>query len=217
MSGQYMARTKNISVVFMSLISLLAGCDRRDHSNVEKGMGNIYEDQLFGLTISKPDSWEFITSEESRERISSTKLKDENIKQLVLLFASRPIVVMVKSRNHNLLPNIQITVNPHERSPDILATDVLWQLSKKGPEGFKDYSIINQPTEIVIDGHKAAYMKAHYTGEFWGDDNVYPTSYETWIVPRHGYFFMISAVSSQDEENETRSEIASTIKSIKLQ
>jgi hypothetical protein len=69
---------------------------------------------------------------------------------------------------------------------------------------------------MEIDGHKAAYMKAHYTGQFYDDYEFYPVSYETWIILRQGYFFNIGAVSSQNEDGKTREEIASVIKSIKL-
>jgi len=206
-----------IKIIVLILASLtFVGCNNQDQGNHNRGMNNVHEDQLFGLSISKLASWKFITSEESRDRIRSTKLVDENIEKLVLLFASKPIVVMMKSRRHIPLPTIQITVNPNDSSPDVSAIDILLHLSRKGPNAFKGYSIVHPPEEIEIDGQKAAYMKAHYTGEFWGDNNLYPVSYETWIVPRQRYFFMISAVSSQSEDNKTQSEITSIIKSIKL-
>jgi hypothetical protein len=212
-----MAKTISWITVLMLPFFVFGGCDCSGGGNRSTVAGNAYKDQLFGLSISKPASWEFITAEESRERISSTKLEDESIEKLVMLFASRPIVSIIKSRRQIPLPNVPITVNPDERSPDISAIDVLRRLSGKGPNAFKDYSIIDRPKEIEIDGHGAAYMKAHYTGEFHGDTTVYPTSYETWIVPRQGYFFMISAVSSQSEDGKTRGEIASIIESIELQ
>jgi hypothetical protein len=59
-------------------------------------------------------------------------------------------------------------------------------------------------------------MKAHYTGQSYDDDILHPVSYETWIILRQGYFFNVGAVSSQNEDDKTREEIASTIKSIKL-
>jgi len=211
-----MVRTKNISVVFISLIPLLAGCNSPYNSNVDIVMSTTFEHPLFGLTISKPDSWKIVSFDEHRMRISSTKLKDENIEKLVLLFASRPIVSLLKSRWKIPLPNVQITVNPLDGDMNNLPTDILRRVSKMGPVSFKNYSIINYPSEIEIDGHKAAYMKAHYTGQFWDDNKEYPISYETWIILRHEYFFMISAVSSQNEDSTTLREISSIIESIKL-
>jgi hypothetical protein len=179
-------------------------------------MVDSYEAQLLGLSISKPASWDSIPAEESKERISSVQLENEDIKTLVMLFASRPIVSIIKEREKDPLPAVQITVNPKEKSPDISLINVLQRLAEIGPDAFKDYSIVNPPVEIEIDGHKAAYMKAHYIGQSSDGPYQIPVSYETWIVPRKGYYFMISAVSSQNEDDKTRSQIASIIKSIKL-
>jgi len=194
----------------------LAGCNSPDNSNADIAMSNTFEHPLFGLTISKPDSWKIISADESRMRISSTKLKDENIEKLVLIFASRPIMSLLKSRLKIPLPNVQITVNPLDGDMSNLPTDILRRVSRMGPVSFKNYSIINSPSEIEIDHHKAAYMKAHYTGQFWDDNKEYPVGYETWIILRQGYFFMVSAVSSQNEDNTTLREISSIIESIKL-
>lgn len=205
------------SIVILILVFLpCGGCNSPDHADNNMEVVNPNETQLFGLSISKPTSWDSITAEESKDRISMTKLEDDDIRTLVMLYASRPIVSLVKERWKIPLPAVQITVNPKENSPDISATDILIGFTKIGPNAFKNYAVINQPKEIEIDGHKAAYMKVHYTGESWSDANQYPVSYETWIVLRKGYFFMISAVSSQSEDDKIRSEIASIIKSIKL-
>jgi hypothetical protein len=220
------------NIVVLALIILpFGGCTNPGHTtaaslpavtavpaaaNNNLKMVDSYEAKLLGLSISKPASWDSISSEESKERISSVKLEDEDIKNLVMLFASRPIVSIIKDRYKIPLPAVQITVNPKENSPDISSTAVLRRLAEIGPDAFKNYSIVNQPIEIEIDGHKAGYMKAYYTGQYEDDPRLYPVSYETWVIPRNGYYFMISAVSSQNEDAKTRSEIASIIKSIKL-
>jgi hypothetical protein len=205
------------SIVVLILVFLpFGGCSSSGHADNNMEVVNSYEARLLGLSISKPVSWESVTDEERREMIGSVKLEDENIKNLVMLFASQPIVSIIKDRQEDPLPAVQITVNPKESSPNISATAVLQRFAEIGANAFKDYCIINQPVEIVIDGHKAAYMKAYYTGQFWDDPVSHPVSYETWIVLRKGYYFMISAVSSQKEDDKTRSEIASIIKSIKL-
>ncbi len=212
-----MAKTISKSIVLILMFLTFVGCNSPGHGNHDVGMNNVYKDKIFGLSISKPASWEFITAEESRERISLNKLEDESIEKLVLLFGSRPIVSMIKSRRQIPLPSSQITVNPLYDDMSNSPTDILRRVSRMAPNAFKNYSIINPPSEIEIDGHKAAYMKAHYTAQFWDENEKYPICYETWIILRQGYFFMISAVSSQSEDNKTRSEIASIIKSIKLQ
>jgi len=206
---------RTIRTIIVLAFLTLAGCNKQDLGNNDKGTNNLYEAQLLGLSINKPASWDFITSEESKAMLSSTKLEDKDMEDLVSVFY-KPIVAIVKERWQLPIPSVSITVNPDEDSPNISPVEVLQGLSKMGYSSFKDYSIINKPEEIEIDGHKAAYMKAHYTSEIWGDTKLYPTSYETWIVPRQGYFFMIGAVSSQSEDQTTRSEIVSIIKSIKL-
>jgi len=200
------------------MLLIFSGCvgSNLNQKNNEPVARELKEADLFGLSLTKIVSWEFITAEEFRDSISETKLEDENIEKLVMLFMSRPIVSIVKDRLKIPLPAVTITVNPKEGSPDVSVTSILKRFAEIGPGGFKDYTVVVQPQEMEIDGHKAAYMKAHYTGQFYDDNKLYPVSYETWIILRQGYFFNIGAVSSQNEDDKTREEIASVIKSIKL-
>jgi hypothetical protein len=198
--------------VLALVILLPSGC-----SGGDAGISKKIEEPLFGFAVSKPNLWRHITAEESRARISSNKLKDESMEVLVRLFASRPIVVMMKARKHIPLPSFTVTVNPMDSDLGTSATEILRGVSRRAPNVFPDYSIVTGPAAIQIDGRQAAYMRAHYSGQFYDDNKAYPISYETWIVPREEYFFMICVASSQDEDEETRGEIVSIIKSIELE
>jgi len=48
------------------------------------------------------------------------------------------------------------------------------------------------------------------------EDKEYPLIYETWIIPRKRYFFMIGAVSLPNSNKEERDEIVSIIKSLRI-
>lgn len=177
---------------------------------------NTFEHTAFGLSITKPVSWEFLNPNETRARFSGTKLKEESMEIAVQALMSTAIVEISKDCNQNALSRFSITANPLEDDESASPIDIAKRVSRNAPQVFKDYTIVTPPLEIQIANRKAAYMKSYYTEQLWGDDKEYPIVYETWIVPRKKYFFMIGVVSTQNSNQNTRDEIDSIIKSLKI-
>ena len=182
---------------------------------------NIYEHPSFGLSITKPSSWEFLNPNEIGARISDTKLEDEDIQTLVQSQMEPPLVEITKDSGQPIPPKLSITVNELERDDYHSPVDIIKRVSRNAPHVFKDYSIVRAPMEIQIAGQKGAYMKAHYTGQFLFEDQKYPLQYETWIlpanIPEKRYFFMIGVIALQDLNSQDRDEIASIINSLKFE
>ena len=92
-----MVKPKTGKIVFLLLVPIMAGCDGAGVSSYGKATGNVYENKLLGLTISKPDSWGMITAKKDKKKISSAK-GEGRIEKLITALDSRPIVSMFKSR-----------------------------------------------------------------------------------------------------------------------
>jgi len=177
---------------------------------------NTFEHTAFGLSVTKPVSWEFLNQDEARARISGTKLEEQDIEIAVQALMSTPIVEISKDCNQIPIPKFSITANSLRGEKSGSPIDIIKRVSKNAPSAFKGYKIVTPPSEIQIANHKAAYMKVHYTGQFREDDKEYSVAYETWIVPRKKYFFMIGVVSTQNNDQNVRDEIDSIIKSLKI-
>lgn len=177
---------------------------------------NTFEHPGFGLSVTKPVSWEFLNPNEARARIVGTELEDRDLNAAVKMFMSTPVVEISKDRKQLPLPKFSITANHIRDNISASAIEIIKLLTVNAPKAFKNYKIVAPPSEIQIADHNAAYMKAHYTGKFFGNDNEYPVKYETWIVPREKYYFMIGAVSAQNDGDNIGDEIESIIKSLKV-
>jgi hypothetical protein len=103
---------KAITVLILFVLTGCGGSQLNQKYN-ESVVPELRHADLFGLSLTRPTSWEFITAEEFKYSISETKLENEDIEKLVMLFMSRPIVCITKNRPQIPLPAITITVNPN--------------------------------------------------------------------------------------------------------
>ncbi len=175
-----------------------------------------FESKAFGFKITKPDGWEFVSSEENREIVESMQTDDENIKNLVLKRLQDPLVTIMKAPTSvDLYPGIKVATKPYQ---EVKASDpkgalelVLLGFQKL----FKNHSLTQPPIDTSVDNSPAAYMRVDYSMTA-PDGQVIPATLETWVVPRPDYFFLIGATSRQDEKTGSRDEISTIIESIEL-
>ena len=189
------------------LLSPLAGAEDK----------NEYSNPTVGLSVSKPEGWQFATADEVAENLKRTKLSDENFQKHVEKYATAPLVAMMKHPEpfDDLNPSFKINIKPLGSLPPEDPKRILSLITRQFPKVFKDYKLVTAPTETKVSGLVAAYAKIHYSLEI-PDGRSFPTCSELWIVPRGSYFFMIGAGTRQDEATGKRSEVLTILKSLKL-
>jgi hypothetical protein len=78
---------------------------------------------------------------------------------------------------------------------------------------FEDFTIVQQPMEVMVGGLRAGYTRVHYTLQT-SDGQSFPTASELWIVPRGDFFFMLGAGTRQDEKTGSRADISKILATI---
>ncbi|CAM2065755.1 hypothetical protein SCOR_10250 [Sulfidibacter corallicola] len=167
-----------------------------------------FEDTTIGLKISKPASWRFTSSEEHLENLGKLKKIDEGFKDKLLKYSTTPLVAMNKYEEtfDDLNPHLKIFIKPlgelKGQDPKEIVRGNLAELEKV----FKDYEVVQKPTDIVISNLNGAYARITYTAGSQ-DGQSFPACSEFWFVPRGNHYFLISAGTPKDDTTGIRLEI----------
>ncbi len=178
---------------------------------------NTFRSVTVGFEITKPESWHFLTAEQNLENLKRTKLSDEEFKQLMLKYATAPLVAMTKHPEpfDDLNPSLKVNVRPFGQLKGTDPKQILAMVSVQFAGIFKDYEVVEGPIDTEVSGISSGYLRFNYTIEI-PDGRTFPTTSEVWIVPRGDYFFMIGAGTRQDEKTGTRKEIHEILKTAKI-
>lgn len=178
---------------------------------------NTFRSVSVGFEITKPESWQFLTAEQNLENLKRTKLSDEEFHQLMLKYATAPLVAMMKYPEpfDDLNPSLKVNVKPFGPLKGIDPKQILSMVSAQFAGIFKDYKLVEGPVDTEVSGMKSGYLRFNYSLEI-PDGRSFPTTSELWIVPRGDYFFMIGAGTRQDEKTGSRKEIQEILKTVKI-
>jgi len=112
-------------------------------------------------------------------------------------------------------PSFKINLKPYGDLKGIPAQNLIRLLLPQLQKSFKDFAVVQAPTDVLVSGIQSAYIRINYTMEL-ADGRSFPAASELWIVPRGDYFFMIGAGTRQDEKTGTRAEIQGILDSIRI-
>lgn len=178
----------------------------------------VFSNPTAGLQVTKPAEWSYITAAQNMDNIKAMKLSDEEFHAAMQKYATAPLVAMIKFPEpfEDVNPSFKVNLKPYGglkgKPPQEIISLVVPQFQK----AFKDFVLVQPPSEVVVSGIKSAYARMNYTMEI-PDGRTFPTTSELWIVPRGDYFFMIGAGTRQDEKTGSREEIQSILKSVKIE
>lgn len=177
----------------------------------------VFRNPTAGFEITKPASWHYASAQENAENLKAAKLNDQEFQAAMSKYATTPMVIITKFKEPypDLNPSLKVNIRPlgplKGRAPSDIVKLIVPQLERV----FKDFQIGQPPTEVVISGLAASYVRINYTLQTSNGDS-FPTTSELWIVPRGDFFFMIGAGTRQDEKTGSRKEIDAMINSIKI-
>ena len=181
---------------------------------------NTFYSSIFGITVTKPASWYFMSRDRFQENIHDLKLKDEELHQF-LEKNNVPVAIVTKYLEpyDDLNPSFKVQVLPVADSstddPVAIADKVVQASNGSNHSNFK---VDVAPVSVTVANRKAAYCKTSYDVVL-ADGRVFHACGEVWFVPvkKHGYFFMFSVDTRADEKNGSRAEAKEIVSSIKIE
>jgi hypothetical protein len=180
--------------------------------------GETFKNTIAGFEVTKPDSWQFLTTDEGPANPKGVKPSDQEFQAAVQKYAKAPMLVLTKYREpyQDVNPSFRVNVRPLGPYRGKSAIEAFQGILPQFEKAFKDYKVVQPPTEVKLSGLKGAYTQVEYSVET-SDGQKFPTTAEMWIIPRGDYFFLIAAGTRQDEKTGTRKEIQAILKTVKIE
>ena len=179
---------------------------------------DVFTSPTAGFKVTKPIGWHYVTAAQNLENLKATKLNDQEFQAAMLRYATAPLVAMTKFPEpyDDLNPSFKVNIKPFGQLKGKAATDIIGLILPQFQKAFKDFKLVQPPTEVEIAGIKSGHARINYSLQT-PDGSLFPTTSELWIVPRGDYFFILGAGTRQDEKTGSRKEIANIIRSVKIE
>lgn len=171
-----------------------------------------------GLQLTKPSEWSYQTAAQNMDNIKAVKLSDAELHAAMQKYATAPLVAMTKFPEpfDDVNPSFKVNIKPYGGLKGKLPQEIISLVVPQFQKAFKDFVLVQSPTEVVVSGIKSAYARMNYSLEI-PDGRSFPITSELWVVPRGDYFFLIGAGTRQDEKTGSREEIQSILKTVKIE
>lgn len=179
---------------------------------------NVFYNPTAGLQLTKPAEWSYVTAAQNMDNIKAMKLNDKEFHAAMQKYATAPLVAMTKFPEpfEDVNPSFKVKLKPYGELKGKPPQEIINLVVPQFQKTFKDFVLVQPPTEVVVSGIKSAYARMNYTMEL-PDGRTFPTTSELWIVPRGDYFFMIGAGTRQDGKTGSREEIQSILKTVQIE
>ncbi|MCL1480494.1 hypothetical protein MIH18_11680 [Marinobacter sp. M3C] len=179
---------------------------------------DVYSNPTAGFQVTKPAEWSYITAAQNMDNIKAIKLSDEEFHAAMQKYATAPLVAMAKYQEpfDDVNPSFKVNLKPFGDFKGKPPQDIISFAVPQFKNAFKNFVLVQPPTEVVVSGIKSAYARMNYTIEV-PDGRSFPITSELWIVPHGDYFFMIGAGTRQDEGTGSRKEIQNILSTLKIE
>lgn len=175
----------------------------------------VFESVAAGFKVTKPASWLFVLAQDNLNNLGQVELNDAEFKQLMLKYATAPLVAMMKHPEpfDDLNPSFKVNIKPLGLLQGTDPKQLLGMFLPQFEKLFKDFKLDQAPMDTTVAGLNAGYMRIRYTLMI-PDGRGFPTLSEMWIVPKGDYFYLMGAGTRQDEATGSRAEIRQIVESV---
>ena len=181
---------------------------------------NTFVNSTLGFSITKPTHWQVTSAEDYFKNLEQVTTEDKKFQEAAMKYAKVPLFAFMKYPEpyDDINPSIKVHFKYRDSLPNFAGKspqEILDVTLLTFKQVFKDFKIIEGPTDVDVSGIKSAYVKYQYTLTV-PDGRGFPNCSEIWIVPRGEYFYLIVVGYRQDASAEDLKDIKQMVSSIKI-
>lgn len=178
---------------------------------------SVFSNPMAGFTVTKPVGWHYVTAEQNLNNLKAAQLGDKEFQAAMVKYATTPMVAMTKHKEpyDDVNPSFKVNIKPLGQFKGKDPKEIIGVMLPQFQKLFKDFKLVQPPTNVSVTGISSAYTRINYTMEV-ADIGALPITSELWIIPRGDYFFLVGAGTRQDEKTGSRKEIESIIDTIAI-
>jgi len=197
-----------LALIFMASLLGFSASAREAHT---------YRSATLGFQITKPATWSYLSEDEFRDVLQTTKFGDGTFQTLLEANSVMPQVFMTKYKEPTKDLNPTITAGAYayrreeKNNPALLIAGIIKHMKIVMP----NFALAEAPRETLFAGLKATNMTIHSTMDTKGGTSI-PATTQLWIIPRPHFFLMFQGSTRRDEANGSWAEIDAILKTVMI-
>jgi len=180
--------------------------------------GNVFHSATTGFSITKADGWVFLSAEDVRASRQNLRLEDRELELAIKQRQDTPLVSIARYPEPYAGLNPSVTVSARSVG-GLLGQDPVSLMESTVPaleKAFADFTMVKEASPAMVDGKKAAYMKATYTiSDAAG--NSYQVISRIYLVPRGTVMFIIDCSALAADEAKVSRAFDQMMASVKIE
>jgi len=178
---------------------------------------NKFRSDTLGISVTKPESWRWISSSEYFANLERTEWNDKEFGELLRTRATAPLAAIMKYPEpfDDVNPSFKINVKPYGSLKGYDPKDILKLVTGHFQKSLNDLKVVKPTHEVKVSEIESGYMMMNYTLKI-PDGRTFPITSEIWIVPRERMFFIVGSGTRTDETTGTRAEIKEIMDTLKI-
>ncbi len=182
------------------------------------GDTNTFSDPAFGIRVTKPSGWVFLTVQQHLENLKRATLKDGERLKWLREHPSPPLVGMMRYAEpfDDVNPNVMVFVAPVGQFPTNDLVTTLRGLVADRQKQFDNFRTVEPPKDTTLKGYSSAYAKFYYDLKV-PDGRRFPAWGEMWLIPHKEQLLIVVLELREDEKTGKRSEFDGIMESLKLE
>jgi hypothetical protein len=178
---------------------------------------NVFRSQIARIELAKPTGWHFLDLESIARHRATAKLKDEELQEAILQFATAPLVVATKHPEpyDSLNPSLQVLVRPLGQLTGASGAKILELVKPTLESAFEDFQLLEPVTTFELGGVPAARLTATYTVQTQ-TGAVFPTKAIMIVVPRGSYMYQFSFSAPPSGKDAIGREVSEVLDSVRF-
>lgn len=179
---------------------------------------SLYSNDLYGINLSKPESWNFISITKYAELANTIehKMSTEELEVIFEKYYEYPLVVM--SPELDIVPDFQPMIYVHAEVLDLdeFTFDLFHECTQRFHEDvLKDFKITHDFETKTTHGLPSSYHAANFSQQIKGQPKV-EARYKTLVLQQGHLGFTINSIDSPKNGINTDSEFDAFISSLDL-
>ena len=170
-----------------------------------------YSNELFGITIERPDNWHTISvAEASANAREKVEIDTPEFDSAVGEFQNAALFVFMKYpiTHPGIIPTLKLTVHSAQGLDGASDVQIVGLMTREMGAMFQDFEVVEAPTEVTIGTTKAARFTVRFGLPAHG--KVYRITSRAWVIKRGRYFINLATSFEKDADGEELARIANT-------
>lgn len=174
-------------------------------------LAKTYTNELFGITIERPDKWHTISTAEAMSNAQQIKADPAYLEKAIAEFGQSSIFVFMKypTSHPGVIPTLKLGVHSTKGAGQITDTQIAEIVGKELNGAFSGFEWVEMPSASRVGNVAAARFVTRF--DIPAQGRIFRITTCAWIIKRDTHFFLLATSFEKEKDGQELEQIANTL------